>query len=93
MFGWLSEPAPWPRARSVRAVRILCECGGKNLDRYVAVELRVPGAIHLSHSARADGCKYLVRAEFGAGSHFFKPACQFSTTVMGVEEASDSMAY
>ena len=41
--------------------------GGKelrqDLDRHVAIELRIAGAIHLAHSARADGLRDFVRAE------------------------------
>jgi hypothetical protein len=57
----------------------------QNFDRHVAPELRVVRLIHLSHSARADLSEYFVGAELRASSecHFFNPAIQLRTTVMG----------
>ena len=40
---------------------------GKNLDRDVPIELRVPRPVHLTHPARAEGRKDLVGAQAGAG--------------------------
>jgi len=37
--------------------------GGQHLDRHVAAELRVGGAVHLAHPARADGGGDLVGSE------------------------------
>ena len=50
------------------------QAGGRNLDRYVAVELLVTGAKDLAHSSRAQrrddavGTQQLVRLE-GHGAH------------------------
>jgi hypothetical protein len=38
----------------------------ENLDRYLTIELRIPGTVHLAHPAGPEGSKYLVRAEVGA---------------------------
>ena len=48
------------------AVGIEGEELGQNLERDVAIELRVARAIDLAHSARADGREDFVRAEAGA---------------------------
>jgi hypothetical protein len=45
------------------ALRITCESGRKNLDGYIAPQLRIPGAIHLPHPARADNIGDFIRAE------------------------------
>jgi hypothetical protein len=45
----------WPRERL-----------GQHLDRYVAVQGRIVGAIDLTHAARAYGGEDLIRAEAGA---------------------------
>ena len=39
---------------------------GQNLNCYVAMQPRVPGTVHLSHPALADGRKDFVRAELVA---------------------------
>ena len=41
-----------------------------------------------THTARTEESVYLIGTEPSAGGHFFKPACQFNTTVIG----SDSVA-
>ncbi len=43
------------------------EVGRQHLDRHLAVEARVPGAVDLAHSAGADRRGDLVRTEPGAG--------------------------
>ena len=58
--GLLLEP-PQP-------VRISREGSGKNLDRHLAPQPRVPRAIHLSHAARAERREDLVGAEAGTCS-------------------------
>ena len=40
---------------------------GKDLDRYLPIELGVLGAIHFAHAARADGRKDLVRSQTSSG--------------------------
>src|SRR5713101_1793300 len=69
----------------------------QNFDRYVTPELRIPRAVHLSHSARADLRDDLVRAETCASAegHYFLPegtfcfnsSNQFSTTLICVGAA------
>ena len=41
---------------------------GQDLDRDVAIELRIAGAIHLAHAPGAKGGQDFVGAEAGAGS-------------------------
>ena len=43
------------------------ELSGRDLDRDVAIQTRVSGAINLSHTPRTDKCEDLIRAEFVAG--------------------------
>jgi hypothetical protein len=45
------------------ALRVLSQLARKHLDRYFAVELRILGAVHFAHSARADRRKDLEGAE------------------------------
>jgi len=45
------------------AIGILRECGGQDLDRDVALQARVAGAIDLAHSAGAEHRFDFVRAE------------------------------
>ena len=40
---------------------------GQDFDRDVAIELRVPGAVDLTHAACPESSDDLVRAESGAG--------------------------
>jgi hypothetical protein len=56
------------------------EMSGKNLDGDDALEARVAGFVHLSHSARTDGGENFIRSEFGARvqGHFFSPAVQLA---------------
>ncbi len=60
---------------------------GQDFDRDVAIQLRVAGAIHLAHTAGAQGGEDLVRAEADAGgkgqTHFVSPAVQLTTSVRG----------
>jgi hypothetical protein len=50
-----------PEAR--HALRIVREAGGQDLQRDVASELRVPGAIHLAYAPLAEGCDDVVETE------------------------------
>jgi len=45
------------------AFQVLREGVRQHLDRDLASQVRVSGSIHLAHTAGADGCDYLVRAE------------------------------
>ncbi len=58
-FGLLLEAA--------QAIGVGGEGGGEDLDRDVAAEARVLGAVDLPHAAGADGGEDLVGAEAGAG--------------------------
>ena len=49
------------------AFRIGRRFDGQDLDGDVPAQARVPGLVDLSHPARADGRKDLVRAESRAG--------------------------
>ena len=51
-----------------QAIGISRERVGQDLDRDVAIQLRVARAIHLAHAAGADRRGDLVGAEAGAGS-------------------------
>ncbi len=57
------------RARLVleagEAVGVGGDVGGKHLERHIATEPTVPGAVHLAHSARAERADDLVVAETG----------------------------
>ena len=48
---------------SRETLRIIRERRGQDLDRNVAIELRVARAEHLAHPARADGARDFVRAD------------------------------
>ena len=60
--------APEPR----QAIRIRLERGSQRLDRDVAPQIRVAGAIDLAHAAGPDGRHDLIRtkARTGGQSHF-----------------------
>ena len=49
-------------------LRVVGETLGKNLDRDVALQPRVPGAIHLAHSAGAERREHLIGSEPRADS-------------------------
>ncbi len=49
------------------ALGVGAQGGGEDLDRHVAPEARVPGAVDLPHPARAERADDLVRAEPRAG--------------------------
>ena len=49
------------------ALRVGDEGVGQDLDRHVAPEFRVAGAIHLAHAAGAERRQDLVRAKACAG--------------------------
>ena len=48
--------------------RILGERAGQNLQRDVAVELRIARAVNLAHSARPNGGDHFIRTDANAGS-------------------------
>ena len=64
MFGWLSAASTCGFARESRqAIGVQGECVRQDLQRDVAIELGVAGAIDLAHSTFADLCEQLVGAE------------------------------
>ena len=64
MFGWFSEASSLRFAlETARGGRDRARTLGQDLDRDVAIELRVARAIHLAHAAGAEGGEDLVRAE------------------------------
>jgi hypothetical protein len=68
MFGWLSEARTLGFALEARkAVGISGEDGREDLERHVAIQLRIAGAIDLTHAARADERQDLICAETSAG--------------------------
>src|ERR1700676_2248683 len=75
--------------KSGESLGIMRESFRQDLDGHVAPELGVVRLIHFTHPARADWCEDFVRAEMCANreGHFFSPAVQLTTTVMGAEFA------
>ena len=81
MLGWFSAPA---------ALRLLLEApqalgvgenaAGKDLDRHVAAEPRVPRPIHLAHASGADRREDLVGTELRSDRqrHYFTPSTRNS---------------
>ncbi len=53
-------------AKAHQPLRIVRHLGGQHLERYVAAEFRVGGAIHLAHATGADRHADFVGAEFHA---------------------------
>jgi hypothetical protein len=53
---------------SPRSVRIRGEAVRKNLDRHIAAEPCIAGAIHLPHATRAEGDVNEIGAEPSTGS-------------------------
>ena len=51
---------------------IVCHFGGKHLERYIAAELRVGGAIHFTHAACAQRRLDFIRTDFGSGDEGHK---------------------
>ena len=71
-------------------LRITGECLRQDLDRDGAIQPRVAGFVDLAHAAGAERREDFIGAEARAGgqTHFFNPAVQFSTTVIGVGTGS-----
>ena len=63
----LKPPRPRLALKARHAAGIGSENFGKDLQRHVALETRVAGAINLTHSARANLRDDLVNAELGSG--------------------------
>src|SRR6516162_5354390 len=61
------------------AFRIVREAFGKDLQRDVAPELRVVGAIHVAHAARAEGTGNLVVTELRACGEWHARVSQLAT--------------
>ena len=68
MLGWFkSAGGPGLLLEAAQAIGVGGEGGRQDLDRDVAAEARVLGAVDLPHAARADGGEDLVGAEAGTG--------------------------
>ena len=68
MFGWFSDASVLAsRCEPGEPIGIVRERVGQDLDRDIAIELRVARAIHLAHAAFADRGGDLVGAEARAG--------------------------
>src|SRR5438552_3079743 len=67
------------------SVRVVREFGGKDFDRYAAIEPRVARLPHLTHAAGAERREDFVRSEAGALlDQCCTAAFQFVTSVTGV---------
>ena len=55
------------------AMRVGEAIGGQDLDRDLAAEAGVAGAVDLAHPAGAEGREHLVRPEFRPGSEAHDP--------------------
>jgi hypothetical protein len=53
-------------AKAHQPLRIVRHLGGQHLERYVAAEFRVGGAVHLAHAAGADRHEDFIGAGFHA---------------------------
>ena len=68
MFGWFSDAKVFGLALKPREpLGVGGERLGQDLDRDVAIQLRVACAVDLAHAARAERGQDLVRAEACAG--------------------------
>ena len=69
MFGWFSDASDFGFALKAREpIGVSRERRRQDLDRDLALQLRVGRAIHLAHAALADLRGDFVDAEAGAGS-------------------------
>ena len=68
MCGWFSDARIFASRWKRRAVGVVRECVGEDLDRDVSVQLRVAGPIDLPHPAFADRRDDFVGTEAGARS-------------------------
>jgi hypothetical protein len=62
--GWFSDARPRLRVETAPPLAIAGDVGGQHLERDVALQFRIRGAIHLAHAARAKRAHDLVRTEF-----------------------------
>src|SRR5207237_3007014 len=71
--------------KALHPIRVRRDFSGQNLQRHFAIELRILGQVHFTHSACADLRADFVTAEFCtcSMSHFFNPAVQFKIRVGG----------
>jgi hypothetical protein len=68
MFGWLSEARVFASLEAGHALGVGGKGGGQQLDRDVAIERRVAGAIDLAHAACPERAEDLVDAESASGA-------------------------
>ena len=68
MFGWLRAEAARASLREAGAAVLVADAlGGQDLDRDLAAEARVAGAVDLAHPAGAERGEHLVRPELRRG--------------------------
>ena len=73
MCGWLRlETVFASRSKRARTSADATEVLGQHLDRDVAAEAGVAGAVHLAHAAGAERTTDLVGAETGAGGEWHR---------------------
>ena len=63
MFGWFSDARSWASAEAGHARDVVSERLGQDLQRDIAIEFRVPGAIDLAHPTRAERREHFIRTE------------------------------
>ena len=66
-------------------IGVICQAFRQHLDRHVAIEARVAGAVHLSHAARAEGSENFIGTKLipGRQAHrFVSSSRQLRTTWM-----------
>ena len=74
MLGWLSDASICASYLKTRdPLLIVHKASGKNFDRHLAAESRVPGAINFSHPAGAQKRKNFVRPDLPSQERFRKP--------------------
>src|SRR5262245_1972823 len=80
---------------SGESISIECELGWEDLQRDVAIQFGIAGAIDLAHAAGAEGGLNLVRPELRASgqTHFFSAAVQFKTMVIGAGRSASTVTF
>jgi hypothetical protein len=68
MFGWLRAEARLRLLQQPAAPRLVArQLGRQQLDRDLAAEARVAGAVDLAHAPRSEEREHLIRSEPRAG--------------------------
>ena len=74
-------------AEAREPLAVVCEGRWQNLQRDVAIELRVAGAVDLAHAARANQRDDLIRAETGTGRERHGGTGEYRAITSSVETA------